>query len=414
MFKRLILSIFFINLSYAFFYMTPSEPIKYRIQSIDVLRGITVLIMTLDHCRDYFHFHGPSPTNMATTTVMLFFTRWLTHFCAPVFVFLSGVSAYLAGTKRTKSELSTFLLKRGLWLILMDIVVITFIFTFNPFYNVVVLEVLSAIGGSMVILSSLTRVPLKVIAIIGCVIFFGHDILDLLPLPQSGPANVLLKIFFTALATIFPIGKGYFVWELYAIVPWTGVMLLGYVFGSLFQKGFDAQRRRKLLLVAGFSLVVLFVILRSINKYGDPSHWETQRNFAHTLLSFLNTSKYPPSLLYLCMTLGPALILLSLVEHVQDKFTAFCAVYGNVPFFYFIVHFSLIRVIEVTLIFAAGFNLDKAKSPGSPFVFQPAGFGYPLWVCYLIWLFVIAALYFPCKWYGNYKRAHQRWWLSYL
>ena len=394
--------------------MNPSEPIKYRIQSIDVLRGIIMMVMTLDHWRDYFHYQGHSPTNMATTTVLLFFTRWVTHFCAPVFVFLSGVSAYLAGRKRTKSELSIFLLKRGLWLILMDLIVITFLFTFNPFYNVLILEVLAAIGGSMVILSLLVRAPLKVIAIVGCIIFFGHDILDLMPLPQSGTASVLLKIFFTALATIFPIGKNHFVWELYAIIPWTGAMLLGYVFGSLFQKDFDVRRRRKLLLVAGFSLVALFVILRLVNKYGDPSHWEIQRNFAHTLLSFLNTSKYPPSLLYLCMTLGPSLILLSLVELVQNRLTAFCVVYGSVPLFYFIVHFSLLRLIEVTLIFAAGFNLDKAKSPGSPFVLQPAGFGYPLWACYLIWLSVIAALYFPCKWFGNYKRSHQQWLLSYL
>ena len=394
--------------------MNPLEPIKYRIQSIDVLRGIIMLIMALDHCRDYFHYSGPSPTNMATTTVLFFFTRWITHFCAPVFVFLSGVSAYLAGTKRTKGELSIFLLKRGLWLILVDMIVITFIFTFNPFYNVVILEVLAAIGGSMVILSLLTRAPLKVVAIIGCIIFFGHDMLNLVPLPQSGVASVLLKIFFTALATIFPIGKNHFVWELYAILPWTGAMLLGYVFGSLFKKDFDGARRRKLLLVAGFSLVLLFVILRLVNKYGDQSHWEIQRNFAHTLLSFLNTSKYPPSLLFFCMTLGPALIFLSLVENVQNRLTSICVIYGNVPLFYFIVHFCLLRVIEVILIFASGFNLDKAKSPGSPFVFQPAGFGFPLWVCYLIWLFVIAALYFPCKWYGNYKRSHQQWWLSYL
>jgi len=394
--------------------MNPTEPIKYRIQSIDVLRGIIMLIMTLDHCRDFFHYQGPSPTNMATTTVVLFFTRWVTHFCAPVFVFLSGVSAYLAGTKRTKNQLSTFLLKRGLWLILTDMVVVTFLFSFNPSYNVVVLEVLAAIGGGMVILSLLSRAPLKVIAIIGCIIFFGHNILDLVPLPQSGPAGVLLKIFFTAFATIYPIGKDHSVWQLYAILPWTGAMLLGYVFGSLFQKNFDVQRRRKLLLTAGFSLVALFIILRTVNKYGDPSHWETQRNFAHTLLSFLNSTKNPPSLLYLCMTLGPALILLALIERVQNKLTAFCRVYGNVPLFYFIAHISFIRVINVILIFADGFNLDKAKSPGSPFVFQPAGFGYPLWACYLLWLFVIAALYFPCKWYGNYKRSHQQWWLSYL
>ncbi len=396
--------------------MDQVKPLKYRIHSIDIVRGVIMLIMALDHCRDFFHFREPqfNPTNMATTTVFLFFTRWITHFCAPVFVFLSGTSAYLSGIKRSKSELSAFLIKRGIWLILADIILFSFMMTFNPLYNVLVFGILSMIGSCMIILGLLIRAPLSVIGIIGGVIFFGHDLIDFMQLPQTGIANVLLKLFFTCKGTVLPIGSNHFILDLYAIIPWTGVMLIGYVFGSLYQSTYDAQRRRKILLITGISLTILFVLLRFINVYGDPAPWSVQRNFAHTLLSFLNTSKYPPSLLFLCMTLGPVLILLSFIEKVQNRLTAVFMVYGNVPFFYFFLHLYLIRAINIILILASGLSLDKSKSPGFPFMLQPATFGYPLWVVYLIWVIVIVALYLPCKWYANYKRTHQQWWLSYL
>lgn len=395
--------------------MNPAKPLKYRVESIDILRGIIMLVMTLDHCRDFLHFQGPqyNPTNMATTTVLLFFTRWITHYCAPVFVFLSGVSAYLAGLKRTKSELSAFLIKRGLWLILIDMVAITFMFSLNPAFNGIILEVLWAIGGSMVILGLLVRAPLTVIGVLGCVIFFGHNIFDLMQLPQTGTGSVLLRIFFTAPA-VFPVTANHMILEAYAVVPWTGVMLIGYVFGSLYQSSFNAVRRRKILLVTGLSLIALFVVLRYVNHYGDPAPWSVQRNFAHTLLSFLNTTKYPPSLIYLCMTLGPALVLLSFTEQLKGRLVSFFKVYGNVPFFYFVLHLYFIRLINVILIAASGIDIWHVKSPQAPFVFGPVPFGYPLWTVYLIWAFVIAALYFPCRWFANYKRSHSQWWLSYL
>lgn len=396
--------------------MNPAKPLKHRVASIDILRGLIMLVMTLDHCRDFLHFQGPqhNPTNMATTTVLLFFTRWITHYCAPVFVFLSGVSAYLAGQRRTKSELSAFLIKRGLWLILIDAVIITFLFTFNPAFNGVVLEVLWAIGASMIILGLLVRAPLTVIGILGCIIFFGHNLLDGMPMaPNGGAGTTLLKIFLTAPA-VFVLSPNHMILEAYAILPWTAVMFIGYVFGSFYKSSFDAARRRRILLIAGLSLIALFVILRYINSYGDPAPWSVQRNFAHTLLSFLNTTKYPASLIYLSMTLGPALILLSITEHIQNKLGAFCMVYGNVPFFYFILHIALIRVINIILIMASGIDIWHVKSPDFPFMFEPVPFGYPLWVVYLIWILVIALLYLPCRWFANYKRSHQQWWLSYL
>ncbi|MEP6611120.1 MAG: heparan-alpha-glucosaminide N-acetyltransferase domain-containing protein [Mucilaginibacter sp.] len=387
---------------------------KHRIQSIDIVRGLIMLIMTLDHTRDFFHFQGPqyNPTNMATTTVLLFFTRWITHYCAPVFVFLSGVSACLAGQRRTKSELSMFLIKRGLWLMLMDVVVITFMFTLNPGFNAIVLEVLWAIGFSMVILGLLVRAPLVVIGVIGGIIFFGHNLLDLgiVQQPKPGVGSNLLTIFFTAPGVI-QLGSTHMVLDAYAVIPWTGVMMLGYVFGSLYKKDADVQRRKKTLLVTGLCSIAFFILLRYINHYGDPAPWGPQRNVAHTLLSFLNTTKYPPSLLFLCMTLGPALILLSVIEGIQNKLTAFCMVYGNVPFFYFLAHLYLLRAINLILIFASGIS---TKDSGSPFMFQPPKFGYPLWTVYLIWAGVIGILYFPCRWFARYKKSHQQWWLSYL
>ncbi|HVW96383.1 MAG TPA: heparan-alpha-glucosaminide N-acetyltransferase domain-containing protein [Mucilaginibacter sp.] len=397
--------------------MNPPKTLKYRVESIDILRGLIMLVMTLDHCREFIHFQGPKfePTNMATTTVVLFFTRWFTHYCAPVFVFLSGVSAYLAGIKRSGNELAMFLMKRGLWLIVADAIVISFMFNLDPSFKGIILEVLWAIGGSMIILGllKLLRAPLWLISTVGGIIFFGHNLTNLVQLPQTGAGSILLRVFLTAPAVFAPTAN-HLILEAYAVLPWTGVMLIGYTFGSFYRDAFDALRRRKILLIAGIALTGLFILLRLINAYGDPATWSPQRNGMHTLLSFLNTTKYPPSLMYLCMTLGPALMILSWVEGGQNKFAAACRVYGGVPFFYFVVHLYLVRLIYIILTAVSGINIFSVKSPEAPFVAQAPGFGYPLWVVYLVWILVIVILYFPCRWYGNYKRTHRQWWLSYL
>jgi uncharacterized membrane protein len=387
-----------------------------RIRSIDILRGAIMLIMAIDHCRDFFHFAGPlgDAENLATTSPFLFFTRWITHFCAPNFVFLSGISAYLAGTRRTPKELSAFLIKRGLWLTLVEVVFLTLALTFNPSYNFIILQVLWVIGLSMIILGLLVRAPLAVIGIIGGMIFFGHDILDYTQPPKDAAAGILLNIFFTARATMIPLGSNHFIFALYAVIPWTGVMLIGYVFGSLYTKSFNKERRKRILLITGISLVVFFIVLRLINSYGDPAPWSVQRNSVYTVLSFLRVSKYPPSLLYCCLTIGPALIILALIENVQNKFASVLTVYGNVPFFYYILHFYLIHIIDVILFFASGYHASQISDPKSIFLFRPVSFGFNLWIVYLIWLFVIAALYYPCRWFGMYKKTHTQWWLSYL
>jgi uncharacterized membrane protein len=392
-----------------------SLPVKERIRGIDTVRGLIMVIMTLDHCRDFLHFQGPqyAPTNMATTTVILFFTRWITHFCAPTFVLLSGVSAWLAGSKRTRAELTGFLFKRGLWLVVTDLLLITFLFTFDPRYHVFVLEVLWAIGCGLILLGMLIklRVPALLIGVIGCILVVGHNLLDYLPVPDKGMAGNLFTFLLTGRGAIVPLGGDRIVALLYAALPWSAVLLIGYAIGSLYVTGYAAGRRRRLLLTMGSGLVILFVLLRWINAYGDPAPWSAQRNMAHSLLSFLNATKQPPSLIFLSMTLGPVLILLALIEKGANRFAAFCAIYGNVPYFYFLAHLILLRSMNVLLIIGSGIPM---KSDGSPLVWQAQGFGYPLWAVYLYWVFVVMALYLPCKWYGRYKRTQQHWWLSYV
>lgn len=376
-----------------------------------------MVIMALDHTRDFFHKGVPDPANFSTTTGFLFFTRWITHFCAPVFVFLSGVSVYLAGTRRTKKELSAFLIKRGLWLVAVELVIRTFAVTLNPAFHVIVLQVIWAIGVSMIILGLLIRtLSLNIIGFIGILLFFGLNLFDGVALPREGVWGVLVKIFLTAHADILPISADHYIIDRYAVLPWTGVMLLGYVFGTLYQKGFDQHGRKMILLATGFSLIGLFLFLRGFNVYGDAAPWSTQKNTIYTLFSFLNTTKYPASLLYLCMTLGTALIVLALLEKVQNKLTAVFIVYGNVPFFYYILHFYLIRLLGIALFFASGYGTDQiAANPFYPnYLFFPRGLGVSLPVVYLLWIVIVAVLYLPCKWFGNYKRTHDQWWLSYL
>ncbi len=410
---------------------------KIRIQSIDILRGTVMLIMALDHVRDFFHIHGAdqNPVDMATTTPALFFTRWITHFCAPVFVFFSGTSAFIAGQKKTKKELSLFLIKRGLWLVFIEMAIMTLGITFDPLYNLLVWhemaiitpgltfdplynllvwQVIWAIGWSMIILGLLVRTSMTVIVVTGCIIFFGHNILDYIHLPQQGAGNVLLKIFLTTSTTVFPIGKIRAIFDLYAILPWTGAMLLGYGVGTFYHSSVGTAKRKRAILSAGIFLTALFIVLRLINKYGDPAPWSQQKDGMYTFLSFLNTTKYPCSLQYLSMTIGPALILLAFIEQAQNRLSKILTVYGRVPFFYYVIHFYLVHTICVILFFASGYSTKDIIDPNTPFHFRPLHFGFDLWVVYLIWLFVITVLYWPCKWFQNYKHTHHQWWLSYV
>ncbi|TSD62286.1 DUF1624 domain-containing protein [Inquilinus sp. KBS0705] len=384
---------------------------KQRIQSIDMVRGLIMIVMTLDHTRDFLHLAGPPPLDVQRTTVILFFTRWITHFCAPTFVFLSGVSACLAAQRRTPGQMTAFLLTRGAWLILSDLLIISLIFSFDVQYHFPVLEVLWATGFGMIVLALFIRLPKSFIAVIAILIIAGHNLLDNANLPKDGIAGNLATILLNGVGALIPVGTNRFIFAIYAAIPWTGALLLGYVFGGLYTTGYDAQKRRKVLRLTGCAFISLFIILRLINHYGDPSHWAVQRNAAHTLLSFINASKQTPSLLFMLMTLGPILLLLSYTEGISNRVTRFCVVYGNVPYFYFISHLALLRVINVTGVVLAGIPLNfKESSP----VWAAPGFGIPLWAVYLSWMGVIALMYLPCRWYGRYKLTHSQWWLSYI
>ncbi len=384
---------------------------KQRIQSIDMVRGLIMIIMTLDHTRDFLHLAGPPPLDMQRTTVILFFTRWITHFCAPTFVFLSGISACLAAQRRTPGEMTAFLLKRGAWLILSDLLIVSLLFSFDVQYHFPVLEVLWATGFGMIVLALLIRAPKPFIAVVAILIIAGHNLLDNADLPKEGIAGNLITILWNGVGALIPIGANRFIFAIYAAIPWTGALLLGYVFGGLYKKDYDAVKRRKILVLSGCAFIALFIVLRLINHYGDPAPWAVQRNAAHTLLSFINARKQTPSLLFMLMTLGPILVLLAFAEGVSNRITRFFIVYGNVPYFYFILHLTLLRVINVAGVILAGIPLDFQKP--SP-VWAAPGFGIPLWGVYLCWLGIIVLMYFPCRWYGRYKQTHTHWWLSYI
>jgi uncharacterized membrane protein len=390
---------------------------KYRIESIDILRGLVMLIMAIDHVRDFFHAAHTEPTDLSVTTPILFFTRWITHFCAPTFVFLSGVSAYIAGTRRIRGQLSSFLVKRGLWLIVVEVVLITLAITLNPMYNVLILQVIWAIGGSMVLLGLLTWLGATptMIGIIGAIIFFGHNIFDYEKIDVINNTFLgKLLISGGGFNAFYQTGPNRGLYLAYALLPWAGVMMIGYAFGSLYKSSVNAVKRRKTLLYAGLATLTFFFVFRYFNIYGDPNPWAVQKTASLSIISFFNVTKYPCSLLYLCMTLGAALVTLALTENIKNKFTAILIVYGNVPFFYYVCHWYLIKIFNVTLFFVQGFTTSQIVNPKQPFFFQPPGFGFSLFGVYIVWILVIVILYLPCRWFSKYKKTHQQWWLSYL
>ena len=393
---------------------------KTRINSIDVLRGVAMVIMALDHVRDYFHItaNTDDPLNLATTTPWLFFARWITHFCAPTFVFLSGTSIYLQSLRKSKSELSGFLIKRGLWLILVEFLIISFGWTFNPHYPFFIMQVIWTIGISMVILGLFIRLPYKLLFAIGFIIVFGHNLLDI---PENQPGfqpNFWWDVMHSGLFVPYFISPDHGFLIVYPFLPWLGLMIMGYCAGKLFSSQFTKNERKKILIALGVGLIALFIILRGINVYGDPDPWSSQPRPFYTFLSFLKLHKYPPSLLYMCMTIGPLLILLAYTEKMENGFTRMLGVFGRVAFFYYILHIYLIHFLSAVSFLAHGHSFEEGTrfQPNSPpFYFVMPGEGYPLLIVLGIWLLVVLILYPVCKWYDGYKMNHkEKWWLSYL
>jgi len=384
-----------------------------------------MVIMALDHVRDFFYKAdlgkaadaAMDPTNMQTTYPALFFTRWITHFCAPIFVFLAGASVYLMCQRKSKKEVSLFLIKRGSWLVFVEVIIVTFSWTFNPFFNVFILQVIWAIGVSMILLGLLVLLPYRIIFAVGLLIVAGHNIMDYPSVSAGFKGTVLSDLLYFSNFSAYQLWEGHFFLIVYAFLPWTGVMLLGYCFGKLFQSGVDPVWRKKMLLIIGTGLILLFIVLRSTNLYGDPAPWSTQpRGPLYTFLSFLNLNKYPPSLLFLCMTIGPGILFLAFIEKVQNGFTKIMNVYGRVPMLYYILHFYLIHIIVVIVFYLQGFGTKDIVPEGLPFFFKPNGLGFGLLGVYGIWLLVVVLLYPICKKYDQYKTANvkEKWWLSYI
>jgi uncharacterized membrane protein len=384
-----------------------------RITSVDLLRGIIMIIMALDHTRDFFHADAQTgnPLDLSTTTPILFFTRWVTHFCAPVFVFLSGTSAFLQSARKSKKELSIFLITRGLWLILAEVTIVNLLLTFDINFSFIALEVIWAIGISMVILGLMTWLPFEIILAVGSLIVLGHNTLDFYEKDQTTPFSA--NIYLIHRQGFHPLwGRQLLI--LYPFLPWTGLMMLGYCLGKVLRNN-DAAWRKRSLIIAGTSAIALFIILRFINVYGDPAPWSPQPNGFYTFLSFINSSKYPPSLFFMCMTIGPALLLMAWWDEIQNGFTKIVSVYGRVPFFYFLTHLFVIHLFSAVTYFIRGHSFSEGVNPTAFIKFIQPGEGVQLRYVYLVWLAIVIALYPLCKWYDGYKTNHkEKKWLSYL
>jgi uncharacterized membrane protein len=390
----------------------------YRLNSIDLLRGLVMIIMALDHCRDFFHKEGftGDPLDLATTTPFLYFTRWITHFCAPVFVFLAGTSGYFQSLRKSKKELSLFLIKRGLWLVVVELIIMNFAFSFDITYSLIALQTIWSIAISMIILGLMIWLPFPVILFTGLIIVLGHNSLDYYERGLKGSPGMLYSLLHQV--GVYPLWKGHNLLILYPFLSWSGLMMMDYCFGILFLST-EGARRKKMLITLGLGLFLFFVVLRYTDSYGNPFGWKTQKNFLYTFLDFMNVQKYPPSLLYTCATIGPALIFLAFTGNVKNGLTRFMTVYGRVPFFYYILHFYLIHLICMILFLTRGHSFSEGVHPGnSTGFFMPnfiiPGEGYSLLIVYGLWLFVVLSMYPLCKWFSRYKQNHKNWWLSYL
>lgn len=373
-----------------------------------------MIIMALDHVRDLMHINSitQSPTDLSTATPALFFTRWITYLCAPVFVFLAGTSAYFSLRNRGNIlPFRKFLLKRGFWLVLLEFTLVNFGIFFDLGFHTFIFEVIAAIGFGFIILSLLLKLSIKTIGITGLVIIFCHNLLTLIPFAEGSMIKAVLSPFFGPGAFSITANTNFIIG--YPPVSWLGIMLTGFASGRLFI--LPDGKRKNLFLKIGLVALLLFAVLRFINVYGDPSPWSSQKNGLYTFLSFMNVTKYPPSLLFCLITLGIMFLILSFSEHAKNRLVNAVSVYGKVPLFYFLVHFYLIHLTMIALMLLQGFHWSQLDFTSGTFG-RPKGAtsGVDLWVIYLIWITIVLLLYTPCKWFGKYKAEHQYWWLKYI
>jgi uncharacterized membrane protein len=399
----------------------PVTPPRSRIFSVDAVRGAVMILMAIDHTRDFINSAAMQflPTDLSKTTAALFFTRWITHFCAPVFAFTAGIGAFFWAQRKTKAELSRFLVTRGLWLMLLEVTVLRFIlfldirFTHATF----LLTVLWMLGLSMVLLAALVHLPPRLLAGLSLAVIAAHNLFDHVQAAQFGRAAWVWDVLHQQGA--FAVG-GNTVVVAYPLVPWFAVMACGYCLGPVFL--WDEARRRRFLLRLGAALSAGFIALRLLNVYGDPFRWSVapagRSSTLFTLLSFLNTTKYPPSLDFLLMTLGPALLAMAWLERARLSSASPLIVFGRVPFLYFMVHLAVIHAIAIAMNFVRYGNTRFLLTPapsmgGSPQMF-PSDYGFPLWLVYAVWIVVLVMLYPLCRRYAQLKQQRRAWWLSYL
>lgn len=371
------------------------RPASSRVVPIDIVRGAVMVLMALDHVRVY------SGVPAGGSTPAIFFTRWVTHFCAPAFVFLAGTSAYLAG-RRMGSGLSRYLLIRGALLVLLELTFVRLMWTFNLQVTHMLAGVIWVIGWSMIVMALLVRLPVAASAAIGLVMIAGHNAIGGVP---SGP---LWQILYSG----GPIGdweRGPILFVLYSLIPWIGVMAAGYAFGAIVE--LEPARRRRLCLLIGLGATALFVILRAVNGYGDPRPWTDERP-----LSFLNTTKYPASLDFLLMTLGPAIAVLPLLENARGRVARWLEVFGRVPLFFYLLHIPLIHVaaIVVSLIREGSVNPWLFGNHPAMIGDQPQGYMWSLPLLYLVWAIAVVLLYVPCRWYADVKGRRGSAWMRYV
>jgi uncharacterized membrane protein len=384
-----------------------------RLESVDLLRGIIMILMALDHTRDFLGVRGISPTNLEQASAGLFLTRWITHFCAPVFFLLVGTGASLAMRSKSRATLSRFLFTRGLCLILLEVTVVRFVMQFNVDYRVTMLIVFWALGWAMITLSVLVYLPRWAIGLFGVLMIAGHNLLDTVDAASFGKLAPLWMVLHQ-LGPVYSSG-GHVVFVSYPLIPWVGVTAAGFALGRVFD--WPPDRRKKFLLRLGAALTLAFIALRAINRYGDPVPWTHQKSAAFTALSFLNTTKYPASLLFLLMTLGPATLLLRALEGETPRWLRPALVFGRVPLFYFVLHLALIHLfaLVVCLVHSGGAHWvfespDLSQYPFNP----PPGWGFALPWVYLAWALVVIALYPLCAWFAALKQRRNDAWLSYF
>ena len=401
----------------------PKSPISGRIDAIDILRGLVMVVMALDHTRDFFSNLHFEPENLARTWYALFFTRWITHFCAPLFFFLAGTGAFFYGRRRTPAQLSRFLWTRGMWLIVLEFTVVGTAWTFQLFHNL--MGVIWALGACMVLMAALVRLPVRWVGALSVLMIATHNLLDDIRPKRFGSLGWFWTVLHVRGFVFLPFHTPELV--LFQIVPWVAVMGAGYAFGSVYL--LDAERRRKLIIRLGLVLTLAFVLLRLTNVYGNPpagqggvsqGDWHVQPTFEKTAILFLDVEKYPPSLQFLLMTLGPSFLLLAWLDKwtsphsTTSRLTSALLIFGRVPMFYYILHLYLIHALAVVVamlfhqpygwLLHGGFFLNDI----------PDGYGHDLPFIYLIWITVVVVLYFPCRWWAGLKQRRTDWWLSYL